>query len=247
MLTVWAAEGDLDAARQLVLSHLRFVVHIARGYSGYGLPLGDVANPYQLKHVSNHEARVVQHNLLHPGDLRATDHRFVPSAVFTSPQIASVGMTQQESSAVLGVLVLYPLFQGIFQSFTDLNETNSRDVICTKTLGGGEECADNPDRAQFVGLDNYADVLTDAERAAWFAAHGEKHPVIVAEIVWDPVAWGVKVVLAVPLPAVVSDAVPVRVFRLEETADAFRYLQSQAHFGKVVISIVSPNGSIAAL
>src|SRR5512134_354018 len=35
-------EGDLDAARELVLSHLRFVVHIARGYSGYGLPLGDV-------------------------------------------------------------------------------------------------------------------------------------------------------------------------------------------------------------
>jgi RNA polymerase sigma-32 factor len=35
-------EGDLDAARQLVLSHLRFVVHIARGYAGYGLPLGDV-------------------------------------------------------------------------------------------------------------------------------------------------------------------------------------------------------------
>jgi RNA polymerase sigma-32 factor len=35
-------EGNLDSARQLVLSHLRFVVHIARGYSGYGLPLGDV-------------------------------------------------------------------------------------------------------------------------------------------------------------------------------------------------------------
>ena len=35
-------DGDLDAARELVLSHLRFVVHIARGYSGYGLPLGDV-------------------------------------------------------------------------------------------------------------------------------------------------------------------------------------------------------------
>jgi RNA polymerase sigma-32 factor len=34
--------GDLDAARDLVMSHLRFVVHIARGYSGYGLPLGDV-------------------------------------------------------------------------------------------------------------------------------------------------------------------------------------------------------------
>ncbi|HEY7642223.1 MAG TPA: sigma-70 factor domain-containing protein, partial [Steroidobacteraceae bacterium] len=34
--------GDLDAARQLVLSHLRFVVHIARGYGGYGLPMGDL-------------------------------------------------------------------------------------------------------------------------------------------------------------------------------------------------------------
>ncbi len=35
-------ENDLDAARQLVLSHLRFVVHIARGYRGYGLALGDL-------------------------------------------------------------------------------------------------------------------------------------------------------------------------------------------------------------
>jgi RNA polymerase sigma-32 factor len=33
---------DLDAARDLVLSHLRFVVHIARGYLGYGLPVGDL-------------------------------------------------------------------------------------------------------------------------------------------------------------------------------------------------------------
>jgi RNA polymerase sigma-32 factor len=35
-------DNDLDAARQLVLSHLRFVVHIARGYHGYGLPIGDL-------------------------------------------------------------------------------------------------------------------------------------------------------------------------------------------------------------
>ena len=33
---------DLDAARELVLHHLRFVVHVARGYLGYGLPLGDL-------------------------------------------------------------------------------------------------------------------------------------------------------------------------------------------------------------
>jgi RNA polymerase sigma-32 factor len=36
------SEEDLEAARQLVLSHLRFVVHIARGYTGYGLPVGDL-------------------------------------------------------------------------------------------------------------------------------------------------------------------------------------------------------------
>lgn len=35
-------DGNLEAARELVLSHLRFVVHIARGYSGYGLPVGDL-------------------------------------------------------------------------------------------------------------------------------------------------------------------------------------------------------------
>ena len=34
--------GDLEAARQLVMSHMRFVVHIARSYSGYGLNQGDL-------------------------------------------------------------------------------------------------------------------------------------------------------------------------------------------------------------
>ncbi len=35
-------QGDLEAARKLVMSNLRFVAHVARGYSGYGLPLADV-------------------------------------------------------------------------------------------------------------------------------------------------------------------------------------------------------------
>ncbi len=35
-------QDDLEAARQLIMSHLRFVVHVARGYSGYGLPQADL-------------------------------------------------------------------------------------------------------------------------------------------------------------------------------------------------------------
>src|SRR5471030_792879 len=42
LATRFRTEADLDAARQLVLSHLRFVVHISRGYLGYGLPMGDL-------------------------------------------------------------------------------------------------------------------------------------------------------------------------------------------------------------
>ncbi|MFC4000710.1 mycothione reductase [Prauserella oleivorans] len=61
--------------------------------------LGDISSPHELKHVANHEARVVQHNLLHPDDPIVADHRFIPHAVFTSPQIASVGLTEQDAAA----------------------------------------------------------------------------------------------------------------------------------------------------
>ncbi len=59
--------------------------------------LGDLSSPFELKHVANHEARIVQHNLLNPEAPIAADHRFVPHAVFTSPQIASVGLTEEQA------------------------------------------------------------------------------------------------------------------------------------------------------
>jgi len=58
---------------------------------------GDISSEHQLKHVANHEGRVVQHNLLHPDAPKASDHRYVPSAVFSSPQIASVGLTEEQA------------------------------------------------------------------------------------------------------------------------------------------------------
>ncbi|AKC32376.1 RNA polymerase sigma factor RpoH [Candidatus Pantoea carbekii] len=56
-------QADLDAAKRLILSHLRFVVHIARNYSGYGLPQADLiqeGNIGLMKAVRrfNHQAGV---------------------------------------------------------------------------------------------------------------------------------------------------------------------------------------------
>lgn len=59
--------------------------------------LGDISSRYMLKHVANAELRTVQHNLLNPDSLRTTDERFVPAAVFTNPQIASVGLTEEQA------------------------------------------------------------------------------------------------------------------------------------------------------
>jgi mycothione reductase len=87
----------LDLAGVAVLPDGRVEVD---AYGRTGAPgiwaLGDVSSPFQLKHVANSEARCVAHNLAHPQDLRAFDHRHVPSAVFTTPQIASVGLTEDE-------------------------------------------------------------------------------------------------------------------------------------------------------
>ena len=59
--------------------------------------LGDVSSRQQLKHAANKDARVVQHNLLHPVSMISADRRFVPRAVFSMPQVASVGLTEAEA------------------------------------------------------------------------------------------------------------------------------------------------------
>ncbi len=61
--------------------------------------LGDVNGRHQLKHMANGEAKVVQHNLLHPAGLRPFDDRPAPHAVFTSPQIGAVGLTEAQARA----------------------------------------------------------------------------------------------------------------------------------------------------
>jgi len=74
-------QEDLDAARELVMAHLRFVVHIAKGYTGYGLPLGDLiqeGNVGLMKAVKrfdpNYDVRLVSFAVHW---IRAEIHEFV--------------------------------------------------------------------------------------------------------------------------------------------------------------------------
>jgi mycothione reductase len=60
--------------------------------------LGDVCSSEQLKHVANKDALVVQHNLVHPDSMITSDRRFVPRAVFSMPQVASVGLTEAQAA-----------------------------------------------------------------------------------------------------------------------------------------------------
>lgn len=85
----------LDAAGRVVVD--RHGRTSARGVWA----LGDVSSLHQLKHVANHEARIVRANLLlgwDSAELDSFDHRFVPAAVFTDPQIAAVGLTEAQAN-----------------------------------------------------------------------------------------------------------------------------------------------------
>ena len=100
------SNGDLLDAEQagVTVAGGRISVDKYQRTSARGVfALGDVSSPYELKHVANHEARVVQHNLLCDWDdvasMRVTDHRYVPFAVFTDPQIAAVGLTETQALA----------------------------------------------------------------------------------------------------------------------------------------------------
>ncbi|MGW6838491.1 mycothione reductase [Streptomyces sp. NPDC054949] len=88
---------DLGAAGIRTHDDGRIVVDEHQHTTAEGVfALGDVCTPVPLKHVANREAEVVSHNLRHPQDLIGADHDLVPSAVFTRPEIASIGATEEE-------------------------------------------------------------------------------------------------------------------------------------------------------
>lgn len=59
--------------------------------------LGDITNPHQLKHAANADARVVAYNVAHPTSQRRGNDYAMPHAVFASPQVASVGLSERQA------------------------------------------------------------------------------------------------------------------------------------------------------
>lgn len=57
--------------------------------------LGDVVGRYLFKHSANHEAKFAYHNIVHHDNKIPVDYAAMPHAIFTSPQIAGVGFTEQ--------------------------------------------------------------------------------------------------------------------------------------------------------
>ncbi|MBW0113755.1 mycothione reductase [Pseudonocardia abyssalis] len=130
-------EMDLDRAGIHVHADGRIAVDAQQRTSVDGVyALGDVSSPYQLKHVANHEKRVVAHNLLHPDDPRAVDHRFVPSAVFTEPPIAAVGLTEQQCREQgLDVTVGVQMFGDVAYGWAMEDTTGFCKIIADRSTG----------------------------------------------------------------------------------------------------------------
>jgi len=59
--------------------------------------LGDIVGRYLLKHSANLEAAYAAHNIFNPENKVAVDYHAMPHAVFASPQVASVGLTEQQA------------------------------------------------------------------------------------------------------------------------------------------------------
>ncbi len=126
-------KAGIDAARDG-----RVLVDDQQRTSAPGIyALGDASSPFQLKHVANHEARVVAHNLLHPLSPRHADHRFVPSAVFTDPQIASVGRTEAQCRAAgIDYVVKIQDYAGVAYGWAMEDTTGFCKVIAERGSGG---------------------------------------------------------------------------------------------------------------
>lgn len=98
--------------------------------------IGDIANNYQLKHLANAEASVAFWNLSHPDDIRRQSYKAVPGAVFSNPQVASVGLTEAEArDQGLPISVGRRDYAGTAYGWAIVDETSFAKVIVNTETG----------------------------------------------------------------------------------------------------------------
>jgi mycothione reductase len=98
--------------------------------------IGDVANSYQLKHLANAEAAVAFWNIAHPRDIRRQSYKAVPGAVFSNPQVASVGLTEEQANeAGLPIEIGRRDYAGTAYGWALVDETSFAKVIVNTRTG----------------------------------------------------------------------------------------------------------------
>ncbi len=107
--------------------------------------LGDVVGRYQFKHSANLEAQFAYNNILHPEKKIKVNYKAMPHAIFTSPQIAGVGFTEQEliKKGIQYAKSTYPyIHTGMGEAIDDkegfvkfLVDPKSRDILGCHIMG----------------------------------------------------------------------------------------------------------------
>lgn len=96
--------------------------------------LGDATGEYMFKHVANHEAEIVFQNAF-SDEVRYVDYHAVPHAIFTYPQVASVGMTEKEAKKEHDVLIgRYPFEETAKGTAMDCEDHFVKVVVEQETL-----------------------------------------------------------------------------------------------------------------
>ncbi|MFZ2541384.1 MAG: RNA polymerase sigma factor RpoH [Gallionella sp.] len=149
LATRFKSENDLDAARELVLAHLRVVVSVARGYAGYGLPQADLiqeGNIGLMKAVKRYDpergVRLVSFALHW---IRAEIHEFV----VRNWRLVKIATTKSQRKLFFNLRSLkqglQPLLPQQVSEIAQLLNVSEHDVVDMEARFAGHEIALEPD------------------------------------------------------------------------------------------------------
>lgn len=105
--------------------------------------IGDCAGPYHYAHAAAYQGQVVAHNIVHPRSPVEAKYKAIPRSIFTNPQIASTGMTEEQlkENSVQYKSVVVPISvvaksatSGFYDGFIKVMSSKQNDVIMGATI-----------------------------------------------------------------------------------------------------------------